>query len=307
MNTHNFSPQEDPEFKEIWDLTGQYQYKSEVDTEDALTKFLADRNQTQKPTLTVVHSTKRWLSIAAAVAVLVTGSFLLWNKIQSTKNLLTVGVRLTQSNEIKTETLEDGTVVTLNKNSKISWEFNGNQRKVTLTGMAHFEVARDEAKPFIIEGQQGSVKVLGTGFDVISYPNKQQKVIVHHGKVEVKSKFELKGKSNTAILTKNMKAVIDVDGSAVAISQITDANSIQWADGKLVFKNTPLPDVIEAMEIFYGTTIEIPGNSPELYKRNQTPKYTGKFVQGEDVELACKIISKALSTTILPAEQINTP
>jgi len=296
MNPHNLPPHEDPEFKEIWDLTNQYQYKSEVDTEDALKKFLADRKQTQNQPLKVVHSTKRWLSVAAAVAVLLTGGFLLWSKVQNTKTILTAGVRNTNSNEIKTETLEDGTIVTLNKNSQVSWEFNGNERKVKLVGMAHFEVARDESKPFIIEGQKGSVKVLGTGFDVISYPNKNQKVIVHHGKVEVKNKS-----NETAILTKNMKAEMNASSNLLAISTIADPNSIQWADGKLVFKNTPLNDVIEAMEIFYNTEIEIPGNSPEFFRTNQTPRYTGKFLQGEDVELACKIVSKALSTTIIPA------
>ncbi|MFM1792361.1 MAG: hypothetical protein RLZZ252_715 [Bacteroidota bacterium] len=296
MNPHNLPPHEDPEFKEIWDLTGQYQYKSEVNTEDALKKFLADRNQTQSQPLKVIHSTKRWLSIAAAVAVLVTGGFLLWSKVQNTKTILTAGVRNTNATEIKIETLEDGTIVTLNKNTQISWEFNGKERKVKLVGMAHFEVARDESKPFIIEGQKGSVRVLGTGFDVISYPDKHQKVIVHHGKVEVKNQS-----NETAILTKNMKAEIDASGKTLMVSQIADANSIQWADGKLVFKNTPLTEVIEAMEIFYNTEIEIPGNSPDVFRKDQTPRYTGKFLQGEDVELACKIVSKALNTNIIPA------
>lgn len=295
MNPHNLPPHEDPEFKDIWDLTGEYQYKSEVDTEDALKKFLAERNQNQP--MKVVHSTKRWLSVAAAVAVLLTGGFLLWSKAQNTNTILTAGVRNTNSNEIKIETLEDGTIVTLNKNSQVSWEFNGNERKVKLVGMAHFEVARDESKPFIIEGQKGSVKVLGTGFDVISYPNKHQKVIVHHGKVEVKNQS-----NETAILTKNMKAEIDASGKTLAVSQIADANSIQWSDGKLVFKNTPLSEVIEAMEIFYNTEIEITGNSPDIFRKDQTPRYTGKFLQGEDVELACKIVSKALSTNIIPAK-----
>ncbi len=297
MNPHNLPPNEDPEFKEIWDLTGQYQYKSEVDTEEALKKFLADRNQSHNQSLKVVHSTKRWLSVAAAIAVLLTGGFLLWSKVQNTKTILTAGVRNSNSNEIKTETLEDGTIVTLNKNSQISWEFNSKERKVKLIGMAHFEVARDESKPFIIEGQKGSIKVLGTGFDVISYPNKHQKVIVHHGKVEVKNQS-----NETAILTKNMKAEIDATGKTLSVSQIADANSIQWADGKLVFKNTPLSDVIEAMEIFYNTEIELPGNSPNVFRKDQTPRYTGKFLQGEDVELACKIVSKALSTNIIPAK-----
>ena len=137
MNPHNLPPNEDPEFKEIWDLTGQYQYKSEVDTEEALKKFLADRNQRHNQPLKVVHSTKRWLSVAAAIAVLLTGGFLLWSKVQNTKTILTAGVRNSNSNEIKTETLEDGTIVTLNKNSQISWEFNSKERKVKLIGMAN--------------------------------------------------------------------------------------------------------------------------------------------------------------------------
>ena len=296
MNMHNLPPNEDPEFKDTWELTRQYQYKTAAENDAAWNSFINERtNPVPSSELKIVHSYKKWLSVAAAVTLLAVGGFMVWSKIQQTKTLLTCGSRQTQINEIKTETLEDGTVVTLNKNSQISWEFNGKNRLVTLKGMAHFEVARDESKPFIVKSELGAVKVLGTGFDIVAYPNKHQKIVVHHGKVEVSNQSK-----ESAILTQNMKALIEPNTSTIQVESLQNANSIQWTDGKLIFNNTPLTDAMEAMEIFYNTEIELTTTDQDVFKKNQTPKYTGKFVQGEDVVLACKIISKALNTNILP-------
>jgi len=297
MNPHNLPPQDDPNYKETWDLTGLYQYKSSVDNDAAWNSFISNKTQPHStPALKVTRSYRTWISAAAAVVILAVGGFLVWSKIQQSDSVLTAGVKQTNANEIITETLEDGTTVTLNKNTQISWEFNGKNRCVTIHGMAHFEVARDESKPFIIKSNLGTVKVLGTGFDVIAYPGENQKVIVHHGKVELSSESK-----ETAILTKNKKGIIHSNTNQITVETLQNANSIQWADGKLIFINTPIVDVIEAMEIFFNTKIEIVKNENDRFKENQTPKYTGKFVQGEDVVLACKIVSKALNTNILPA------
>ena len=66
--------------------------------------------------------------------------------------------------------LPDGSIIWLNRNSSLIYpaKFRGNTRKVTLTGEAYFEIARNEAKPFIINAGKADVKVLGTTFNVIT-------------------------------------------------------------------------------------------------------------------------------------------
>src|SRR5690606_34514920 len=71
-------------------------------------------------------------------------------------------------------TLEDGTKVWLNADSKLQYPTTfetGRVRRVFLTGEAYFEVAKNAAKPFIVESEQQFVQVLGTHFNISSYPD----------------------------------------------------------------------------------------------------------------------------------------
>lgn len=69
-------------------------------------------------------------------------------------------------------TLPDGTIVYLNSESSLSYpsRFNGDFRKVTLSGEAYFEVAKDPEKKFILSTtHQSQIEVLGTCFNVEAY------------------------------------------------------------------------------------------------------------------------------------------
>ena len=65
-------------------------------------------------------------------------------------------------------TMEDGTVITLNKNSRLSYsdKYGKDNRNVKLEGEAYFEVAKDSGKPFQVEMNGASITVLGTHFNV---------------------------------------------------------------------------------------------------------------------------------------------
>ncbi len=65
-------------------------------------------------------------------------------------------------------TMEDGTIITLNKNSRLSYsdKYGKDSRNVKLEGEAYFEVAKDPSKPFQVEMNGASITVLGTHFNV---------------------------------------------------------------------------------------------------------------------------------------------
>jgi ferric-dicitrate binding protein FerR (iron transport regulator) len=88
--------------------------------------------------------------------------------------------------ETLTDTLPDGSVVTLNRKSSISYpqEFAGKTRQVRLTGEAFFDVKPDKSKPFLISVDDVTVKVVGTSFNVKDNAEKTE-VIVETGIVEV--------------------------------------------------------------------------------------------------------------------------
>ncbi|NCC62859.1 MAG: hypothetical protein EOM12_18510, partial [Verrucomicrobiae bacterium] len=69
-------------------------------------------------------------------------------------------------------TLHDGTQVWLNAQSTLTYpaRFNRKRREVSVIGEAYFEVAENRKKPFIVTTQQLTMEVLGTEFNVYSYP-----------------------------------------------------------------------------------------------------------------------------------------
>ena len=99
-------------------------------------------------------------------------------------------------NEISTKTgahskiiLPDGSLVWLNGGSRLTYDkaFNkGETREVELKGEAYFDVAKNALKPFIIHTHQMDIKVLGTAFNVKSYPgDKSSETSLIHGSIEV--------------------------------------------------------------------------------------------------------------------------
>jgi len=81
--------------------------------------------------------------------------------------------------------LKDGSVVNLNVSSEVSVRLTPNERRVTLaSGQAHFAVAHDKARPFIVTAAGVSVRAVGTAFSV-RVGEAGVEVLVTEGKVEV--------------------------------------------------------------------------------------------------------------------------
>ena len=84
--------------------------------------------------------------------------------------------------------LADGTTVWLNADSKLHYnnDFSGFTREVTLEGEAFFDVVKQAGHPFIVHTSGIDIKVLGTAFNVKSYPeDKNVETILYRGSVEV--------------------------------------------------------------------------------------------------------------------------
>ena len=83
-------------------------------------------------------------------------------------------------------TLPDGSNIYLNRNTILSYQknFGRDDRNVTLSGEAFFDIAPDTEKPFIVDAGKASVKVVGTSFNVITNNHDSAvEVFVKTGKV----------------------------------------------------------------------------------------------------------------------------
>lgn len=165
--------------------------------------------------------------------------------------------------------LPDGSTIILNVDSKLVFPkiFSDSLREVTLTGEAFFEIAHNADKPFIVNANEIKIKVLGTSFNVKSY-SKDEKIetTLVTGKVEL-----IKDKETPVILAPSQKAVFFKSEKKLKIEEVNSSNIIAWKDGKLIFNNTSMEDVIIDLERKYDVQFII--NSPKLLAY----EYTGTF------------------------------
>jgi transmembrane sensor len=108
--------------------------------------------------------------------------------------------------------LSDGSQVTLQKNSKVSYleNFDGNLREVYLSGEAFFEVKKDASRPFLVYANGLVTKVLGTSFTVSAYDtDKAVKVSVRTGKVSVFSQKDRNEQGKGLVILPNQQIIFD--------------------------------------------------------------------------------------------------
>jgi len=179
--------------------------------------------------------------------------------------------------------LPDRSTVTLNAESRLSykpltWFIS---RKVRLEGEAYFEV--ESGSRFSVLSGSHRVSVLGTVFNVHAR-TKTYQVTCLYGKVEVQA-----GGRETVELHPQMQAIYN--GSTFSVySDVATAKATGWMQGKFVFDETPLPDVIAEVERQYN--IDVAPN----YEPNHL--YTGNFSKTENSpEDVLDIIGKAFGIT----------
>jgi transmembrane sensor len=128
--------------------------------------------------------------------------------------------------------LPDGSTVWLNAGSKLYYEndFTGATREVRLEGEAFFDVVKQPDHPFIVHTSGIDIKVLGTAFNVKSYPeDKTVETTLYRGSVKV---FRHEGSEKTAIhLKPNEKLTLLKEAATVRenLSQTTTTLSADKA------------------------------------------------------------------------------
>jgi ferric-dicitrate binding protein FerR (iron transport regulator) len=155
--------------------------------------------------------------------------------------------------------LPDGTRVTLNSNSKLTYpgHFTGKQREVSITGEAFFEVEPDKSKPFVISAGEARIKVLGTSFNVNARPeNEAVEVVVASGKVEVLCGQGVRG-CNGLILIPGERGVLYNESHRTEKSVNSNPNLLSWKTHDLVFQETRLSEVVHTLGMVYHTEIQI--------------------------------------------------
>jgi len=206
-----------------------------------------------------------------------------------------VGNEIFTANGSRTNlSLPDGTKVWLNAGSRIDYpkNFGTARREVELTGEAFFDVAANATKPFVIHTRRIDILVLGTSFNVKSYPSdRTTEATLIRGSIQVSIRNR---PSDKIILKPNEKLVVSNDDSLlklpvanhhrprtelslVSIGKPTYEEhtgtmiETSWVDNKLIFQDETFVDLAKQMERWYGITIRF--DNPRL----EELQFTGIF------------------------------
>lgn len=143
--------------------------------------------------------------------------------------------------------LEDGTYIHLNAEStlEIPNQFSSEERRIRLSGGAYLQVHQEEHRPFIVETAHSYVKVLGTQFDLRSYPEElQMRTTLIRGSVEVTHNRE------KVLLEPGHQAIVSKTGG-ITVQPVDTYRYTAWRDRRLVFENEYITDIIEELKHWY--------------------------------------------------------
>ena len=253
------------ETERLWDASKDNKNQLPVDSEKIYEQVLSKIKQTGendklKPASVfkriVCHPNIQWFIKIAAVFIVTALLFVAGYSLKHHRNkkvlaYVTVEVPLGVK---KTVILPDNTKVWINAGSTLRYPKHfGNMRTVHLTGEAYFEVTKDPRHPFIVCTPVMNIKVLGTGFDVSAYPgDNQMKTTLVHGKVMV---YQVNGDGlvkKKAILLPGEQSIFWVAGKTFSVKKVNTNNYTAWRNGKLIFKDTPLSEVIKQIDRWYN-------------------------------------------------------
>ena len=155
--------------------------------------------------------------------------------------------------------LSDGTSVHLNAGSSLKYPVKflaGQNRQVYLTGEAFFDVEKDTEHPFIVNSDQLNIRVLGTQFNVSSYPeDTATDVVLVEGSVGMYKSNHDFDKGRNIILEPGYKGSLDKMTDSITTKQVVTNVYTLWINGGLVFRNIPFKNILKKMERHYNKTI----------------------------------------------------
>jgi transmembrane sensor len=163
----------------------------------------------------------RWVQLVASIALLCLIGYIIRVGLYSDPN-----INLNSDANVLTETLPDGTVVTLNAHSKLSYpaQFVGNNRVVSLIGEAFFKIATDDASPFVINLKGVTLNTTGCSALVKSRGG-QTEITVEKGTVKV-------GAHDSQLLLKQGEMVISKETGTGLIKSISKGINSTWLKGR---------------------------------------------------------------------------
>jgi transmembrane sensor len=204
---------------------------------------------------------RRWaLAAAATLAIAAVGAYWMQDDLEHQTLATAVGQQ-------RSVTLVDGSIVTLNTNTIIETDLRRNLREIYLRkGEAHFQVAHDRSRPFLVHAGDAVVRAVGTAFEVRVLRDRQVDVVVNEGRVEVQTPMPAPAQPRAGARfsqsTQSLRAGQHLSGTdgryaiaPVSPQQLTSA--LAWREGAIVFDGASLSDAVAEIERYTDARIVV--------------------------------------------------
>ena len=260
-----------------------------ADKNEALQNLLEGVKKQDRP-VPKTRNIYSWLARVAAVIVLSAGLTWVWNtlfiKEFPVKNRLVYNEIIVPVGEKSQVILSDGTHVWINSGSRFKYPicFGEESREITLEGEAYFDVTKGKST-FVVNTHDAKIRVLGTAFNVKSYPeDRKTQTTVVRGLVRVESREN--GVEPVLIGPDQMAVIKDLPDNKMkktdekdlhVINKVNTSVVTAWKDQLLIFADETFEDMAIKMERWFNMKIRI---EDDKLKKD---RYTGKFVNNETV------------------------
>lgn len=267
------SPEEEQWFERFFQSYQKGEHNREFDQKESIKYEIYNQIRQQVgPESKVKTLWPVWLKVAA-ILLMVVGIGWMVTDIAGNKEKIKLLTKKTARGEKSTIMLSDGTKVRLNSESSLVYpeNFTENQREVTLYGEGFFQVTKNPEQPFIVHTTGLSTKVLGTSFNISTYPEEQPKITVQEGKVEVSVTED--STTNVRLLA-NQQALFT--GKDLLKEEVADVEQfVGWKDGIIKLNQTSLEEMAQILERWYNVDINF--EDPKL----KDCTFSGKFTNDQ--------------------------
>ncbi|SFG05339.1 FecR family protein [Prevotella sp. KH2C16] len=266
--------------KQIWDGLEP----EEVDTAGALRTFRENRHEYEwnLHRRSRLAKTLRWAAVLALPIIGAAAAWVYSGKYYERKQLVEFYV---PEGKVDSLMLSDGTKVIVNSKTTIlypsAFNIHGGQRDVFLLGEAHFKVAKDASRPFVVHSGKLNIQVLGTQFNVKAYSDEDLiTTTLEEGRVK------LYDDNYSETMKPNEQIVYSRNDGRMAkhVVKVRDFNC--WMLGTMVFREQTLGSILNELGSRYEVDFVV-DSSIDL-----SQKYTMNFTNKETINDVLRVLSQ---------------
>jgi len=248
------------EIENYWTMIDNNRGDNKVNVDKAWEKLFSRLNEDE---LIVKETAPRplwtqFFRVAAVLVVLVATTFTIRFIISQDNNEGLTAVVTSMSEKNKVINLPDGSVITLNRNSELTFpdKFDNDIRTVELRGEAFFDIESDPSRPFVVDAGRAQIKVLGTSFNVITdNENSETEVFVESGKVL------LCNSEGECDITLEPGYIGTIKKSDPASRINNNPNYMSWNTDILRYDGNRLEQVFNDLKRTHNITVEVSSDS----------------------------------------------